>query len=190
MNTIESIHQRRSIRKFKTDIVPRELIEKLLEAATQAPSAMNRQPWRFVVLEGAKKDELIEIFQKGIAKFKKFRINVGAAAISAEHMKQAPVLLLVFNAESKTKGLFKFFSSVMDVLFIQSIGAAIQTLLLAAHQSGLGTLWIGHIFYACKEICKYVKKNEELIAAVCIGYADETPQARPRKSWTEVTEWF
>ena len=190
MNTIEAIYQRRSIRKFNTDKVPRELIEKILEAATQAPSAMNKQPWRFVVLEGAKKDELISIFQKKVEKLARLKNNIGYARVTAEHMKQAPALILVFNAESKAKGLFKVFSSVMDVLYIQSIGGAIQTMLLAAQELGLGTLWMGHIFYAVKEIGKYVDKNEELIAAVSVGYADETPQARPRRNWREITEWL
>ncbi len=164
-------------------------MEKLLEAATQAPSAMNKQPWRFVVLEGAKKDELISIFQKKVEKLARLKNNIGYARVTAEHMRQAPVLILIFNAESKAKGLFKVFSSVMDVLYIQSIGGAIQTMLLAAQELGLGTLWMGHIFYAVKEIGKYVNKNEELIAAVSVGYADETPQARPRRNWREITEW-
>lgn len=105
-------------------------------------------------------------------------------------MKQAPVLILIFNSESKAKGLYKIFSSAMDVLYIQSIGGAIQTMLLAAQDYGLGTLWIGHIFYAVKEICKFANKNEELIAAVSIGYADEDPKPRPRMKWTEVTQWL
>lgn len=76
------------------------------------------------------------------------------------------------------------------VMHIQSIGGAIQTMLLAAQELGLGTLWIGHIFYAGKKITDYVKKNEELVAAISVGYADEVPQATSRKSWAEVTEWL
>ena len=190
MNTLEAIYNRRSIRKFKQDSVPAELMEKLLGAATQAPSAMNRQPWRFVVLEGRKKDELVELFQKKLIKLKKLSKSISAAEATAEHMKQAPVLLLVFNAESRAKGLLSFFSTALDVMYIQSVGAAIQTILLAAEELGLGTLWIGHVFFAAKEICRYVNKNEELIAAVSVGYKDEEPQARPRKNWNEVTQWL
>ena len=190
MSVLEAIYQRRSIRKFKSDAVPRELIESILDAATKAPSAMNRQPWRFVILEGAKKDELVEIFKRKISKLKKLHKGAGFAEATADNMKQAPVLILVFNSESKIKGFFRLFSTAMDVLHIQSIGGSIQTMLLAARELGLGTLWIGHIFFAVKEISRFVNKNEELIAAVAIGYADETPGERPRKTWKEVTEWL
>jgi len=190
VTAIEAIKERRSIRKFKTDAIPRELIEKVLAAAVQAPSALNKQPWRFVVLEGAKKDELAEAVLRKIEKVKWVNKKIESAASTARAMKQAPVIVLVFNAESKAKGLVRFFSSVLDVLHIQSIGGAIQTMLLAAQQLGLGTLWIGHVFFAMKETCRLVGRNQELVAAVAIGYADETPEPRPRKPWTEVTEWL
>ena len=190
MNTLEAIYNRRSIRKFKSDNVPSELIEKVLDAAIRAPSAMNSQPWRFVVLEGDKKNELIQIFQNSIDKTKIFKKSAGAAKNTAELMKNAPVLILVFNANRRAGSFLRLFTSVSDVLFIQSIGGAIQTMLLAAHELGLGTLWVGHIFFAVKEIRKFSGKNEELIAAVSMGYADETPPARLRKNWQEVTEWL
>lgn len=190
MNTMEAIYQRRSIRKFKPDPVSKELMEKLLDAATKAPSGMNRQPWRFIVLEGAKKEGLVEIYRKEISKWKKLSKRVGAAEVTGEIIRDAPVLILVFNTRNKAKGLIRFFSNVMDVMDIQSIGGSIQTMLLAAQEFGLGTLWIGNTFFAMKKISKYVNKNEELVAAVAVGYPDETPKPRPRKDWSEVTEWL
>lgn len=56
MDISQAISQRRSIRRFEDKPVPRELIEKILYAATLAPSGKNAQPWRFIVLEGKKKD--------------------------------------------------------------------------------------------------------------------------------------
>ena len=61
MNTLEAIAQRRSIRKYKEAPVPDELIEKVLAAATQAPSGMNRQPWHFVVVKEDKRMEMTQI---------------------------------------------------------------------------------------------------------------------------------
>ena len=119
MNMFDTINQRRSIRNFKPDAVPKELVEKILDAATKAPSAMNRQPWRFVVLEGEKKDTLVELFQKRISKLKKLNKNVSFVEMTAKVMKQAPVLILVFNAESRSKGIYKPFTTVMDVLHMQ-----------------------------------------------------------------------
>jgi nitroreductase len=150
MNTLEAIYGRRSIRKYKTDAVPRETIEKLLEAATKAPSAMNRQPWRFVVLEGQKKDEVNAILEKSIARLKKLNKNIGGAQVTVEYMKEAPVLILVYNGKSRAKGMTQLFSTVLHVFDVQSTGAAIQNMILAAHELGLGTLWIGNVFWAVK----------------------------------------
>lgn len=52
MDVIEAIYQRKSIRGFKSDPVSREVLEKILESACRAPSAMNTQPWEFIVLTG------------------------------------------------------------------------------------------------------------------------------------------
>jgi nitroreductase len=72
------------------------------------------------------------------------------------------------------------------VLDIQSIGAAIQNMLLAAEDQGLGSLWICDVFIAYEELCKWLDEKGELIAAVSFGYADESPAARLRKPKSEV----
>jgi nitroreductase len=190
MNTLDAIYQRRSIRRFKADAVPAELIEKMLEAATKAPSATNTQPWRFVVLEGAKKDAVVEIMSKRLVRLRWFKRLVRGAAPTAALMKRAPVLILVFNGASRRQGLVKIVSSIVDVMNIQSIGGSVQTMLLAAHELGLGTVWLGFVFLAAKGIGKYVGRREQLIAAVAVGYPDESPAPRPRKDWREVTEWL
>lgn len=190
MNTLEAIYQRRSIRKFKAKKVPASLIEKMLEAATQAPSATNRQPWRFVVLEGVKKNDVVEILLKRIARWKRWKAPIRGATATAELMRQASTVILVFNAESRKNGAIKVFSSILDVLYVQSIGGAIQTMLLAAEEFGLGTVWLGYVFLAAKGICRYVGKKEQLVAAVAVGYPNESPPPRPRKKWREVTDWL
>jgi nitroreductase len=76
-----------------------------------------------------------------------------------------------------------------DVVDVQSIGAAIQNMLLAAQESGLGSLWMCDVFYAYKELCAWLGQSGEMIAAVALGYADESPAARPRKPIGEVVRW-
>lgn len=190
MNTLEAIYGRRSIRKFSTRSVHREDIEKILEAGTKAPSAMNRQPWRYVVLEGAKKEEALAILERRVTRLQKLNKGITSALTTAKIMRQAPVLILIYDAKSKANGLVRLFSSVLHVYDVQSIGASIQNLCLAAYELGLGTLWIGHMIWAAKAIGKYAGINEELIAAVSVGYPDESPGARPRKDWQEVTTWM
>jgi nitroreductase len=63
-------------------------------------------------------------------------------------------------------------------------------MILAAEDFGLGTLWICDIFYSHKEICSWLNREEELVAAIAIGYPNQSPYPRPRKSVEEVAEWF
>jgi nitroreductase len=190
MNTLDAIQNRRSIRKFKPDSVPKDLIDKILESAIKAPSAMNRQPWRFIVLTGVQKDQLLHKIHNRIAKSKLFKGISHGALTTVAIMQKAPVLILVFNAEKKAGGLIRLFTSVYDVMHLQSLGAAIENMLLAAQELGLGTLWIGHVFLALKEIRTFTKRNQEFIAAVSLGFPDESPKARPRKGLPDVVAWF
>jgi nitroreductase len=73
-----------------------------------------------------------------------------------------------------------------DVVDIQSVGAAIQNMLLAARDLGVGSLWICDVFYAYEVLRAWLGEGGEMIAAVCLGYADEAPSARPRKGIDEV----
>jgi nitroreductase len=190
MNTIEAIKKRRSIRKFSNTPVPRDLIESILEAATQAPSGKNRQPWRFVVLEGDKKKELIEIMSKSVEHLKSIGINTGSCEWTIKCMDHAPATVLVFNDSSSPKEKHEGMDKYQWLVDIQSIGGAIQTMILAAEELGLGTLWICDVFYADEQICSWLNRKDELIGAVSIGYANEAPAARPRKLWKEVTDWL
>ncbi len=190
MDTLNAINQRRSIRKFKNKPVPRELIVKILTAAGKTPSSKNTQPWFFAVLDGKKKEEVTDCMLNKLKILNKLGLNTGSGKNSAEIMKQAPAVILVFNSGRKFKRLFNIIPDYSSLSGIQSIGAAVQTMLLAAEDLGLGTLWICDIYYTDREICRFLKTKLELIAAVALGYADETPDARPRKELNEIAMWF
>ena len=186
MDTVRAIEQRRSIRKFKTYSVPSETVEKLLGLATKAPSAKNRQPWRFVVLEGEKKDKLVDIMTRTSSDYREKGLDFGSLELSTNTIKEAPTVILVFNAFSNVEENYNRHKLLADT---QSIGAALQNMILAAEDMGLSTLWICDIFYCEKEICTWLDRKEELVAAVAIGHGDQSPHARPRKDWREITEW-
>ncbi len=188
MNTIDAIYARRSVRKFKKKEIGRDTIEKILKATIQAPSGKNRQPWKFVVLQKKAKEDLCGLMEESISKLKEAGVNTGSSEYTVRSMREAPVLILVFNTETRSSqptGTGRY----MNLVDVQSIGGAIQTMLLSAENMGLGTLWICDVFYADKEICNHLNTDNQLIAAVSIGYKDETPEPRPRKSLDEVTEW-
>ncbi len=189
MNTLEAISGRRSIRKFRNTPVPREAIETILEAARQAPSAKNRQPWHFIVVQGERRQEMVRVMRRGMERLRQCGDDLGSAEWSANCMEQAPVTVFVFNPH-EARGASPdewFVGSTPDV---QSTGAAIQNMLLAAHDLGLGTLWICDVFYAYPELCDWLNRQDQMIAAVSIGYPDETPGPRPRKPLEELVTWL
>ncbi|MGC9393422.1 MAG: nitroreductase family protein [Anaerolineae bacterium] len=191
MQTLEAIAQRRSIRKFKDDAVTDEQIRALLYAATLAPSGKNGQPWRFVVVRGEKRAEMIATMRAGMEAAKAQGRDLGSSPWSVQIMEKAPVTIFIFNegleAADRPYSIYDIIGNSVDV---QSIGAAIQNLLLAATDMGLGTLWICDVFYAYVELCAWLGETHQLVAAVAVGYPDEEPNARPRKAVEEVVRWL
>lgn len=188
MELMEAVSRRRSIRKFKNTPVPRELIEKILAAAVLAPSAKNRQPWRFDVLQGAANLKLARLMREG-ADFQESRgEKTGSCRTSARIVAQAPVTIVIFNPEYTHDGLISEHPTY-NAPDIQSIGGMVQTMLLAAEGLGLGSLWICDVLFAYPAIREWLGRREELVTAVSMGYADESPAARPRTPWQELTVW-
>lgn len=190
MNTRDAIATRRSIRRFRDDPIPEETLQAILTAAAQAPSAKNRQPWRFVVVREEKRAEMVRVMREGVAKMKAQGEDTGSSEGSASIMEQAPVTVFVFNQQGMHPWLaHSIEQNFQDVVNVQSIGAAIQNMLLAALDLGLGSLWICDVFYAYEELRTWLGEEGQMIAAVSLGYADESPGARPRRPAGEVTRW-
>jgi len=168
--------------------VPRELVEKVLAAAILAPSAKNRQSWRFVVLEGAAREKLARLMVDGAGKLEARGETTGSCRNSARIVSQAPVTILVFNAAYEHAGLI-FDHLTYNAPDIQSIGGMVQTMLLAAVDLGLGSLWICDILYAYPLIRDWLGCRLEMVTAVSLGYPDEAPPPRPRTPWQQITEW-
>lgn len=191
MNTLDTIAQRRSIRRFKDAPIADETIERILTAAIQAPSGKNRQPWRFVVVKEDKRPEMIRIMREAIARVKEDGGDVGSSPWTAESMEQAPVTVFVFNSYAEhEEGQRSPADNIWNVVDVQSVGAAIQNMLLAAQDLGIGSLWICDVYYAYDELCSWLGETHQVIAAVSLGYPDESPAARPRQAVSKVTTWL
>ncbi len=188
MNTLEAIAGRRSIRKFKDTSVPDETIEAILNAAILAPSGKNRQPWRFVVVKEDHRAEMVRIMRASIDRLEEQGIDIGSSKWTAKVMEQAPVTVFVFDAHTPREKLP--WEGGGDLVNVQSIGAAIQNMLLAALDLGLGSLWICDVLYAYDALCDWLNQEHQMIAAISFGYPDEQPGPRPRKSVSEVTTWL
>lgn len=191
MNTLEAIAARRSIRKFKNTPIPNEAIQTILTAATQAPSSKNRQPWRFIVVKGDQCAEMVRVMREGIAQAKARGEDPGSSEWTAKVMEQAPATVFIFNPHGLHPWLTHSIEQMfMDVVNLQSIGAAIQNMALAAQDMGIGSLWICDVFGAYEELRAWLGEEGQMVAAMSFGYADETPGARPRKPVSEVTRWM
>ena len=115
MNTIETIAARRSIRKFTDETVTDEQLKTLITAGMNAPSARGTQPWHFMVIRNRETiSKMIECCPNGAL------------------MKGADVAVMVLGDLNDT-----------DEYFVIDCAAAVENLLLAAHEEGLGTCWIG-----------------------------------------------
>jgi F420 biosynthesis protein FbiB-like protein len=187
MNTIEAIEARRSIRRFRDEPIPDEILNSVVRAATLAPSAKNRQPWRFVVVREDRRAEMVRVMLEGIERWKTDGGDIGSSEATASIMAQASVTVFVFNPDGMNPWLTHSSEQIIrNVLDTQSIGAAIQNMLLAALHLGLGSLWICDVFYAYEELRNWLGEDGQMIAAISLGYPDETPSARPRKPLSEV----
>lgn len=191
---IQAIETRRSIRKFKPDAVPRAMMEQILEAARLAPSSCNNQTWKFLVLGPESKERALNAMDMGIrARMASggSRQTLAGAANTLRIMRSAPEVVLVVNPtagpmQAEVDGM----EHAMELLDTVSVGAAIENMLLEADSLGLGTLWIGFTIVAYDEIVREMNIDGQLLCAVAVGYPNEQPPARPRKSFDEIVEWL
>jgi len=158
METLQAIKTRRSIRKFLDRPVPDKMIREILEAAMFAPSAGNEQPWQFIVLDDR---ALLDAVPKICA--------------TASMCRQSAVAILVCSDSSLEK---------YPGFWVQDCSAAVENMLLAAHELELGAVWAG--IHPLKDRIMAFKKllslPEEIMpfALVAIGYPNEAP-AMPQR---------
>ena len=176
MSIDEAIKGRRSVRTYKSDEISEDLIRDIIEAATFAPSAKNGQQWRFTVLTGESKDKFTDMYRIELGKLS---VDLGSSYGSCTMMEEAPVVIVVWNTNERGW-----------TTEVHSVSAAIQNLLLKAHSLGLGTCWIGDIFYTYEAIMDYFRKPWKLLAAITVGWTDVTPGSRSRLSVDEVAEFL
>lgn len=146
---LQAIHERRSLRRYDDTPVPRPLIERVLEAGTWAPSAHNRQPWRFAVLQPFAEKERLALAMGARLRHDLEQDNVPEAVIakdvnrSYDRLTSAPVLVVlclsmvdmdVYSDAQRNHNEY--------IMAVQSTAMAGQNILLAAHDNGLGACWM------------------------------------------------
>jgi len=190
MTVFETLSNRRSIRQFRSDPIPAETLRQILQAGMLAPSGKNRQPWKFYVVQGESHAEMIARMRAGIAQRESQGSGTGSAKYTLAVMEQAPVTVFIFDPYGTPPWMPRSTDErFFDLVDVQSIGAAIQNMLLAAEELGLGSLWICDVFNAYEELRTWLGEESALIAAVSFGVPAEHPVARKRKPFDDVVHW-
>jgi len=196
--TREDLHTflrtRRSVRRFKAEPIADSVIERILTTTTFAPSAHNRQPWRFaVVTTSVVKQKL------GKALTAKMRADMQAEGApdaeiekrvtnSLRRIDEAPVIIVLCRDVTDVRAD----TPEEAIMGIQSVAAAGMQLLLAAHAEGLGANWICWPLYAQKETQAALSLPDtwEPQAMVIVGYPAENPEAKDKKHLEEVVRFM
>ncbi|MDR2668746.1 MAG: nitroreductase family protein [Desulfovibrio sp.] len=175
------IMERRSIRKFTPQAVDRTLLESLLKQAFWAPSGMNRQPWKFVVFQGASMRRLLD-FSAGIAEtldeaFHAHQFNDKMRNFVKGYFKNlggASTAVAAFAKQMEDKR--------EEFANLYSAAAMFYNFLLLAHEAGLAACWMTGYLNKEAEFMKMLDIGEyTLVGLTPVGYPDQTPPVPPRK---------
>jgi nitroreductase len=196
--TKEAIEKRRSIRKFKPDPVSQEILQELIDVARLAPSGSNAQPWRFkIVTDAATKTRLAEAAynQKFIAQapavlvccasLKEYLDNMALGAQDLESI-QAVEPEIMKTIVQRSDALRTLPMTQLGLIASFHVAIAIEHIVLRALDYGLGTCWVKLVdAEKIRELFGW-DQNMCVVALLPIGYPDENPNPRKRKTLSEI----
>ena len=209
-DTLALLRARRSVRRFLTDPVPRPVLERLLQAALSAPSASNRQPWRFHVvtaaaarsaIAGAVAEQVREMEQI-IARGHHREDYAGYGDFFHEPLQQAAALIIptfrtfpdliadLIRSGGGDPAQYGTAAAMQSELC--STAAACMNLLTQAQAEGLGACWMAGPMVAQRQIeaLLRVRPPFRMLGAVAVGWPAEQPELKPRKPEERVVEWI
>jgi nitroreductase len=162
MNVLDTIRTRRSVRKYKTDSIPDKDLKIILETAQQAPSAGNKQPWKFIIVRDAETKK-----------------KLGQKARRQHWIGDAGVIIAALAMDKKDPSIYERWVE-RDVM------TAVEHMVLSAWELGYGTCWIGA--FEQKDIKEILDIPEEMtvINLLPIGVPDQKPEPRGRKPFKEI----
>lgn len=199
METMEAIRARRSIRKYKSREIPDEAVNELLEAARLAPSGVNCQPWRFVLIKSEeKKKELADATPMPFvpeaplviaccidmeATEKEQVVKRATELLDAGVFKGTP--LENFDPETYAE-MTKMEKDAAKNYLALNTAIAIENMILRAADLGLGSCWV--MMFSRKKIKKILQLDDryEVVTLLTVGYPDQSPPRRPRLSREDI----
>lgn len=176
MEFFDLVKNRRSVRKYKAQPVDKKDILKILDAANWAPSAMNWQPWDFLVVSGELLKPMGNSFKAVMEKimYESEETFDDEFVKFAAHYGGAPVVIVVLTRASEKPNVRK--------ANLESTSAAMENLVLAATYMGLGTCWMTGPLHDESNLRSIldISPDKEIVAVTPLGYSDEVPEPRPR----------
>ncbi len=163
---MEAIEKRRSIRSYKNQSIEEDKLLKVLEAGRLAPSALNRQMWHFYVVSNP---DLIQQLQVNCRNQK----QVG----------EAPVIIVVCSTLERVMSCGQKASTV-------DCSIALSFMMLEAETQGLGTCWLGSFDEPAVKQTLNIPSEYDVVAITPLGYPNEQPAARPRKTLDEIVTYI
>src|SRR5215208_3110563 len=184
MDVFEAIHNRHSQKKVKPDPVPRAMIEKLLDAAAQAPNHYKVRPWRFVVLTGSARERLGAVMS---ASLRERQPDFPQEAFDKAQTTplQAPVIIAV-GVEKPSE------PKVLEIENICAAAAATENLLLAAYAMGLGAKWRTGEWARDVKVKEFLRfqADQHILGFVYVGYPEFIEEYPERPSFKDRTVWM
>ncbi|MFO7997296.1 MAG: nitroreductase [Dehalococcoidia bacterium] len=216
INILEVIRDRRSVRAFRPDPIPRETVAEILRLTTNAPSANNLQPWEFVVVTEKERERLSRTLMKA---YREKRLSCGSGAVkplpeairqrgiqTLESMKACVDKIGVPLDDFVNEGSCNFYGAPVAIIIclddcfstrqMVDVGTAVGYLVLAAHALGLATCPIGLIADYADEIkdALNIPENKKVVIGVALGYPDQkNPMSQFRSSRVdpgELVRWI
>lgn len=193
------LRTRRSIRRFKPDVVPDSVLRDILLTSSFAPSAHHRQPWRFVVLQDASSkkhlaDEMAIAFEQDLKQDNLPQEEIDKLIHrSKSRINSAPVIIMLCldmtemnQYEDKKRNRAEFLTAT------QSVANAGMQLLLATHAEGLGGVWVCSPIFAQQTVQRAldIPNTWEPHAMFLIGYPLTVPEVRERKKLEEIVKFI
>jgi coenzyme F420-0:L-glutamate ligase/coenzyme F420-1:gamma-L-glutamate ligase len=197
-NLYHIIQERRSIRRFDGSAIPPETLQRVLEAATMAPSAHNRQPWRFVILTAL--DDKRSLANALGEELREDRLADGDdpgqiekdVTQSIERITNAPVVVIAcLSMEAMDVYPDERRKTAEYIMAIQGVSMAAQNLLLAAHAEGLGACWLCAPLFTKDEVREEMSLPDgwDPQGLILLGFPTEAGKERPRRPMEEVSLW-
>ncbi|MCR4400834.1 MAG: nitroreductase family protein [Syntrophomonadaceae bacterium] len=185
MELMEALRTRRSCRNFLGTPVEEEKLQVVLEAAGWAPSVMNLQPWRFIVVKNPEVKQALQRAAEDAVRLAYERSGwKWLGKYRVDFLSQAPVVIVV-TADPRDTGADQFLRPPSG--YAMSCCAAIQNLMLAAHDLGLATLWYSLFDKQTVSHILGLPPHIEVISLVVLGYPAGALPAVPRRPIAELT---